>query len=50
MHLDSDIAISADPAITFGVLGRAKGRLEVTAEDSNNAVFERVFDLGPPGS
>jgi sulfur-oxidizing protein SoxY len=50
LHLDSDIAISADPAITFGVLAQNKGKLAVMAQDSNNAVFERVFDLGPPGS
>jgi len=39
-HLDSDISISADPAITFGIIAQGKGELAVTVRDSGNAVFE----------
>jgi len=46
LHLESDIAISADPAITFGLPVQSKGKLAVRAEDSANAVFEHTFDLG----
>ncbi len=47
LHLDSDISLAADPAITFGVNARAKGKLAIEARDSDNAVFEHEFDLGP---
>ncbi len=50
LHLESDIAISTDPAVTFGLPAQSKGKLAVRAEDSANAVFERVFELGPSGS
>lgn len=46
LHLESDIAISADPAITFSLPVQSKGKLAVRAEDSANAVFEHTFDLG----
>ncbi|HUZ91173.1 MAG TPA: quinoprotein dehydrogenase-associated SoxYZ-like carrier [Methylocella sp.] len=50
LHLDSDISLAADPAITFGVNGPEKGKLAIEAHDSNNAVFEHNFDLGTGGS
>lgn len=50
LHLDSDISLAADPAITFGVNTQGKGKLAITARDSDNAVFERGFDLGQRGS
>jgi sulfur-oxidizing protein SoxY len=46
LHLDSDISLAADPAITFSVPAQGKGKLVVTARDSDNAVFEHSFDLG----
>ncbi|HUI20155.1 MAG TPA: quinoprotein dehydrogenase-associated SoxYZ-like carrier [Methylocella sp.] len=46
LHLDSDISLASDPAITFGVNGQGKGKLAVTARDSDNMVFEKGFDLG----
>jgi sulfur-oxidizing protein SoxY len=49
LHLDSDISLAADPAITFGVKARPGGKLAVTARDSDNAVFEHDFNLGERG-
>jgi sulfur-oxidizing protein SoxY len=49
LHLDSDISLAADPAITFGVNAPDKGKLSIEAHDSNNAVFEYNFDLGTGG-
>lgn len=46
LHLDSDISLSADPAITFGLKAQGSGKLAITARDSDNAVFEQSFDLG----
>lgn len=50
LQLESDISLAADPAITFGVNARAKGKLSIKARDSENAVFEHDFDLSPGGS
>src|SRR5450631_131739 len=50
LHLDSDISLAADPAITFGVNAQEKGKLAITARDSGNAVFEHAFDLSQRGS
>jgi sulfur-oxidizing protein SoxY len=50
LHLDSDISLAADPAITFGMNAPAKGKLSIEAHDSDNAVFEHNFDLGSGGS
>ena len=50
LHLDSDISLAADPAITFGVTALAKGKLAIEAHDSDNAVFTHNFDLGTGGS
>jgi sulfur-oxidizing protein SoxY len=50
LHLDSDISVAADPAITFGVTAQRGGKLAVTARDSDNAVFEHGFDIDERGS
>jgi len=47
-HLDSDISLSSDPVITFGFVPQAKGRMQVIVRDSDNATFDRSFDI--PGS
>lgn len=49
-HLDSDISLAADPAINFVFKAPSKGKLAITARDSDNAVFEHSFDLDPQGS
>src|ERR1019366_920649 len=50
LHLDGDISLAADPAITFGVNAQSKGKLAIKASDSDNAVFEQGFDLSTGGS
>jgi sulfur-oxidizing protein SoxY len=50
LHLDGDISLAADPAITFGVHAQSKGKLAIKASDSDNAIFEQGFDLSPGGS
>jgi sulfur-oxidizing protein SoxY len=50
LHLDSDISLSADPAITFALKPQGKGKLGIIAQDSDNALFERSFELGGQGS
>ena len=47
-HLDADISLSTDPVITFGFLPHEKGQMKVVAQDSNNTVFDRSFDV--PGA
>jgi sulfur-oxidizing protein SoxY len=49
-HLDSDISMSTDPAITFSFVPKDKGDLHVTAHDTDNAVFTKDFDLPVQGS
>jgi sulfur-oxidizing protein SoxY len=49
-HLDSDISMSTDPAITFSFVPKEKGDLHVTAHDTDNAVFTKDFDLPAQGS
>jgi hypothetical protein len=46
----SDISLAADPAINFRINAAGKGKLLITARDSDNAVFERSFDLEQRGS
>lgn len=43
--LESDISLSADPAITFGLAPQAAGPVTVELRDSANAVFKQSFDL-----
>ncbi|HET6375759.1 MAG TPA: thiosulfate oxidation carrier complex protein SoxZ, partial [Methylocella sp.] len=50
LHLESDISLSADPAITFALKPQGKGKLEVLAQDSDNVIFKHSFELGEPGS
>jgi sulfur-oxidizing protein SoxY len=47
-HMDADISLSTDPVITFGFVPNAKGQMKVVAQDSNNATFDRTFDV--PGA
>lgn len=50
LHLDSDISLATDPAVSFGVRGAAQGTLAVTARDSDDKVFEHKFAVTPEGS
>ncbi|WOJ89233.1 quinoprotein dehydrogenase-associated SoxYZ-like carrier [Methylocapsa polymorpha] len=50
LQLESDISLATDPAITFAIKGQKKGKLAITAKDSENAVFEHIFDLDQQGS
>ncbi|MBV8702646.1 MAG: quinoprotein dehydrogenase-associated SoxYZ-like carrier [Acetobacteraceae bacterium] len=43
--LDSDISLSEDPAITFGLLPEGAGPLRVEVDDSAKAVFKKEFAL-----
>ncbi|MEI9983139.1 MAG: quinoprotein dehydrogenase-associated SoxYZ-like carrier [Aliidongia sp.] len=45
---ESDISLSEDPAITFGVLGRKQTPITVEVLDSTKAVFKQNFDI--PGN
>lgn len=45
LHVESDISMSEDPAITFGFVPRSKGMLEVKAVDSTDAHFAQSFDV-----
>lgn len=49
-RFESDISLATDPAIGFAAKGRKKGKLAVTAKDSDNTIFEHVFDLDQQGS
>ncbi len=49
-HLDSDISMSTDPAITFSFLPHAPGQLSVVVRDSTGAVFTHSFDVPAQGS
>jgi sulfur-oxidizing protein SoxY len=44
-HLDSDISLSSDPAITFGFVPHDKGELEVVAHDTKGSIFTDSFDV-----
>jgi len=45
MHVDSDIALSTDPVITFGFIPRQNGKLKVLVSDSKGKQFEQSFDV-----
>jgi sulfur-oxidizing protein SoxY len=45
LHVYSDISMSTDPAITFGFVPGAKGALEVSAVDSEDAHFVQRFEV-----
>jgi sulfur-oxidizing protein SoxY len=44
-HMDADISLSTDPAITFGFVPGKKGQMKVVALDSNNSSFDRTFEV-----
>jgi sulfur-oxidizing protein SoxY len=43
--LESDISLSEDPAITFGVTDKSKAPVTVELHDSTKAVFRQSFDI-----
>lgn len=43
--LESDISLSEDPAITFGVADKSKAPVTVELHDSAKAVFRQSFDM-----
>ncbi|HKZ73693.1 MAG TPA: quinoprotein dehydrogenase-associated SoxYZ-like carrier [Steroidobacteraceae bacterium] len=45
LRVESDIALSTDPVITFGFVPRAEGPLKVVVRDSGNMNFERSFEV-----
>jgi len=45
MHVDSDIALSTDPVITFGFIPRQNGKLKVLVSDSKGKQFEQSFEV-----
>jgi sulfur-oxidizing protein SoxY len=48
--LETGIALSSNPAITFGFVPKAAGQLKVVAHDSDHTVFTRDFDIPGPSS
>jgi sulfur-oxidizing protein SoxY len=50
LHVESDISMSEDPAITFGFVPRSKGTLEVKVVDSTDAHFSQTFDVPAPAA
>lgn len=50
LHLDADISLSADPAITFGLVPPGPGKLQVLVRDTKDQTFGQSFDVPtPPG-
>jgi sulfur-oxidizing protein SoxY len=45
MQVESDIALSTDPVITFGFVPRQNDKLKVVVSDSKGNRFERSFDV-----
>jgi sulfur-oxidizing protein SoxY len=50
LHMDSDISMSSDPAITFGFVPKQKGELEIIAIDSEDSNFSQRFDIPAPAA
>ena len=50
MHLDSDISLSSDPVISFGLIAPRKGQLQVLVRDTKDATFGQSFDVPAPGT
>jgi len=50
LHVDADISLSTDPALSFGLSGHTKGTLNVTARDSDDVVFTHDFEIAQEGS
>jgi sulfur-oxidizing protein SoxY len=47
LAVQSDIALSTDPVITFGFVPHKEGKLKVVVNDSKDNRFERSFDVVP---
>jgi sulfur-oxidizing protein SoxY len=47
LSVQSDIALSTDPVITFGFIPHTQGQLKVVVNDSKDNRFERTFDVHP---
>lgn len=47
LHMDADISLSTNPAVTFGFVPRQPGTLEVVAHDSQGSSFRHSFALPP---
>lgn len=45
LHIESDIALSTDPVITFAFVPHRNGQLKVVVNDSKDNRFERTFDV-----
>jgi sulfur-oxidizing protein SoxY len=45
LHVESDIALSTDPVVTFGFVPQRQGRLRVEVKDSKDQSYLREFDL-----
>lgn len=45
LHMDSDISLSTNPAITFGFTPHGPGTLQVIAHDSQGSIFRHSFAL-----
>ena len=50
LHVESDISMSEDPALTFGFVPHSKGLLEVKAVDSTDAHFAQSFEVPAPAA
>ena len=46
LDVESDISLSEDPAITFGLVPHGPGPLQVDLEDSTKAAWHSEFVLG----
>lgn len=47
LNVESDIALSTDPVISFGFVPHKAGQLRVIVNDSKNNTFERTFEVAP---
>lgn len=47
LHVESDIALSSDPVITFGFIPRQNARMKVVVSDSKGKRFEQLFEVAP---
>lgn len=45
LHMDADISLSTNPAITFGFVPNGPGTLKVVAHDSQGSIFRHSFAL-----
>lgn len=47
LNVESDIALSTDPVLSFGFVPHKAGQLKVVVNDSKDQRFERTFDVVP---